>query len=134
MGWFTLRPDHAKVASKIAEIESEMKRIGIWQEQPLPHEQIEIKTAFGQGQMSFEQWLQFVFITNVKQIIVTKGKFPTESHVSEQAFREWVAWGSEENAKQLLDLLYQFDALFGWALWGLFQKLDEFIDHKLGKR
>jgi uncharacterized protein YqcC (DUF446 family) len=62
--------------------------------------------------LALEQWLQFVFVPRVRDIIATKGKFPTQSQVSQQAYREWKMWGSGEEKDQLLERLREFDALF----------------------
>jgi len=132
MGWLTTRPRCPEVEAKLDQIESEMKRIGMWQQQPLAQEQREVKGAFGQGSMSFEQWLQFVFIPNVRALIASRGKFPSSSEVSTQALREWKMWGSMENVDHLLDLLREFDELFGWSARGLFRKLDSFIERIRG--
>jgi uncharacterized protein YqcC (DUF446 family) len=50
-----MQPAHEVVAEKIAGIEAEMRRIGIWQSEPMPQEKIASAGAFGQGSMAFEQ-------------------------------------------------------------------------------
>jgi uncharacterized protein YqcC (DUF446 family) len=134
MRCFFIGPSCAKVAAKIAQIECEMKRIGMWQEQPLAPEQRDVRTAFGQGVMSFEQWLQFVFIPNVKAIMASKARFPAHSEVSAQAFKEWVAWGSLENTEHLQDLLREFDGLFDGPIVYLFRQIDVLADKLAGRR
>ena len=108
-----MQPDPAIVQSKIEAVEAEMKRIGIWQDQPLAEAQYEFRAAFAGDTMAFEQWLQFVFIPRVKSIVVSGGEFPARSEVSAQAFREWVAWGGREDVEPLIDRLREFDAMFG---------------------
>jgi uncharacterized protein YqcC (DUF446 family) len=110
-----MRPSYELVASKIDEIEAEMRRMGVWQSQPLTPEQLDFKEPFGMDLLTLEQWLQFIFIPNVKDIIVTKGEFPSGSQVGDHAFREWVMWGSRDNVEPLIQLLRQFDSLFGNA-------------------
>jgi uncharacterized protein YqcC (DUF446 family) len=103
---------HAVVEAKINQIETEMKNVGMWQDEPLPPDKLAVKAAFGQDKLSFEQWLQFIFIPRVKEIIATKGNWPPESQVSLQAWREWKQYGSEDKCDHLLGLLKEFDALF----------------------
>ena len=100
------------VAIKLDEIEQEMKRIGMWQTTPLPPEAMEFEQAFGADKMAFEQWLQFVFIARVREIIDAKGEFPSSSQVADQAFKEWKMWGDREDVDTLLEDLGSFDALF----------------------
>ena len=104
-----------EVAAKIAEIEEEMKRLGLWQEGPLREEQYEFRQAFAADTMTFTQWLQFILIPRVKEIIEAGGEFPSKSEVGAKAFREFVMWPAYGNldAERLLGLLNEFDALFG---------------------
>lgn len=101
-------PDPKMVLSKLEQIESEMLRIGMWHEKPLEPEQYDFRAAFAGDTMTFSQWLQFIFIPNVKRA-VTSGKFPVSSHVGAQAVREF---DGVDQAARLLSLLSEFDALF----------------------
>src|SRR5947207_13334153 len=107
-----MQPSHELVAEKIAGIEAEMRRIGMWRSEPMPQERIASAGAFGQGSMAFEQWLQFVFIPRVDQIVAARGAFPSKSQVADQAFREWRMWGDAPDVDPLLELLREFDGLF----------------------
>jgi uncharacterized protein YqcC (DUF446 family) len=108
-----LQPSYDLVASKIDEIEAEMRRIGVWQDKPLTPEQMDFKEPFGADLITLEQWLQFIFIPNVREIVAAKGKFPSGSEVADHAFREWIMWGSRNDVERLIQLLRQFDSLFG---------------------
>jgi uncharacterized protein YqcC (DUF446 family) len=103
-------PSHALVASKLAAIEAEMRRIGLWQGAPLDPAKYDFHAAFAMDTMAFTQWLEFVFIPRVRSIIDAKGEFPTSSMVGVQAYRELD--GAPE-ASALVALLTDFDALFG---------------------
>jgi uncharacterized protein YqcC (DUF446 family) len=107
-----MSPAHEIVQQKIDEITSEMKRIGIWRSDELPPEKLQIEKAFGADKMSFAQWLQFIFVPRVSQIIREKDEFPAESHVHDQAFKEWRMWGDLPDSDRLLELLKEFDTLF----------------------
>jgi uncharacterized protein YqcC (DUF446 family) len=102
-------PDYQTVDAKIAAIETEMKRIGMWQAEPLEPEQYDFRAAFGADTMAFEQWLEFIFIPHVREIIVTRGPFPSESHVAAQAVREFDTSGFD--TARLQQLLQEFDDL-----------------------
>jgi uncharacterized protein YqcC (DUF446 family) len=108
-----VQPPHAAVQAKISQIQAEMQRIGMWQEQPPAAEPLEVTQAFGGDKLSFEQWLQFVFLPRVREIIDQKARFPSESQVSTKAFREWRMFGEAPDVDRLLELLGEFDALFG---------------------
>lgn len=101
-------PNYAVVAQKIDAIEAELKRLGWWQDQPLEPEQYEFQRAFAGDTMAFSQWLQFVLIPNVRNIIENQGDFPSSSQVGAYAVRELDGL----NADSLLALLHEFDRLF----------------------
>ena len=99
---------HAQVAQKIAEIEAEMKAIGYWQPDPLPDQAFEFRQAFAMDTMTFPQWLQFVLMPRVADIIERQGDFPTESMVGTQAMREF---DGDATASRLASLLSEFDVI-----------------------
>jgi uncharacterized protein YqcC (DUF446 family) len=96
------------VSDRVDEIEAEMQQCGLWQTQPLAPEQLRFTKAFGMDTMSFDQWLQFVFIPKVREAIETNS-FPSSSQVGAQAVREF---DTVPAASRLVTLLAQFDALF----------------------
>jgi uncharacterized protein YqcC (DUF446 family) len=76
----------------------------------LRSEQYEFRQAFAMDTMAFSQWLQFIFVPRVKEIIAESGQFPAQSMVGAQAVREF---DTQPNAGRLVELLSEFDALFG---------------------
>lgn len=97
-----------QIGAKIGEIEAEMKRIGMWQQAPLDPEKYEFHAAFGMDTMAYSQWLQFVFIPRVHEVIASNGPFPQQSSVGAQAIREFDGY---DEASDLVTLLCEFDAL-----------------------
>ena len=100
--------DVRAVLSKLDEIEAEMQRVGLWQNGPLEPDQYDFRAAFAMDTMTFTQWLQFIFIPNVRGA-AAMNKFPSESQVAAQAIREF---DTLPEASQLTNLLSEFDALF----------------------
>ncbi len=103
-------PDYGTVAQKLDAIEAEMKRIGYWQDAPLKPEQYDFRAAFAGDTMAFPQWLQFIFVPNVRAIIAQRGTFPASSQVGTYAVREFDTYGGDVGG--LTDLLIEFDNLF----------------------
>lgn len=97
------------VSQKIAGIEAEMKRINMWQDEELPPEKYEFSEAFAMDTMTFNQWLQFIFIPRVHEILESGGEFPSRSMVAAQAVREFDGY---DEASELIRLLSEFDDLF----------------------
>jgi uncharacterized protein YqcC (DUF446 family) len=103
-------PSYETVASKIAEIELELRRMGAWQDKPLPEEAYRFQRPFGMDTMAFEQWLQFILIPRVQAIIESKGEFPPHSNLAVHAAREF---DGRTDTDRLFYLLHEFDGLFG---------------------
>lgn len=100
---------YQRAAEMILAIEAEMHRIGLWSEESLPPEAYAFSRAFGMDTMAFSQWLQFIFIPRVREILESRGQFPARSMVGAQATREFDA---DPRAETLVALLGEFDALF----------------------
>jgi uncharacterized protein YqcC (DUF446 family) len=101
-------PSAQTVLSKLEQIETEMRRIDLWQASPLQAEQYDFRAAFAGDTMSFPQWLQFIFIPNAKRA-AAGASFPSDSQVSAKAVREFDGMSA---ASTLVELLTEFDALF----------------------
>jgi uncharacterized protein YqcC (DUF446 family) len=102
-------PSYAAVAAQLEAIEAELHRIGLWQDAPLPDEAYDFSRAFAADSMSFAQWLQFVLLPRVRELVDSDGEFPACSSVGAQAVREF---DGHHEAGTLLQLLCDFDALF----------------------
>jgi uncharacterized protein YqcC (DUF446 family) len=89
-------------------IESEMRRIGFWQREPLRPEQLKFTQAFAMDTMAYAQWLQFIFLPRAREAAASN-QFPSSSSVDAQAVREF---DGNPNADALVTLLAKFDALF----------------------
>ena len=99
---------HQLVLAKANEIEAELKRLHRWDENPLPEEKFENMGAFGSKTMGFEQWIQFVLIERIHEIVKEEGEFPSESNVGVYAIR---VFDTDPEASELTHLLSELDAL-----------------------
>ncbi len=102
-------PKSDAIRKKLNEIESEMKRLGIWSKTPLPKDAFLDMGAFGMNTMSFDQWLQFVFVPNVRKLLKTDGPWPDKSEIGTIAVREFDGMPESDG---LIALLTEFDHLF----------------------
>ena len=73
-------PDSGLIKARIDEIEAEMKTAGMWSESPLPPEAYDFHKAFAMDTMAYSQWLQFVFVPRVNDLITSGGQFPSSKH------------------------------------------------------
>ena len=102
--------DYNKVENVIKAIEMEMKHIDLWQNKPLSPEKYKFQSAFAGDTMSFEQWIQFILIPNVRRIIKERGRFPQNSQVASYAGRNLE--GYPYDVAKLQILLNMFDNIF----------------------
>lgn len=97
---------------KLNEIESEMKKIGFWEDNPP-----DLQAAYTSGQMrsyldapSFELWLQCIFLPNARRAVQT-ATLPKDSQVGVMAMRQYDYHSIVPEAQHLVGLLHEFDKM-----------------------
>jgi uncharacterized protein YqcC (DUF446 family) len=108
MSFFNRPSKLERVRTKIEEIEKEMKDRGLWQSTPLPAEAYSFTRAFAGDTMAYSQWLQFIFIPRVHEVLSGNGDLPSTSSVGAQAVREFDGY---DEAAELVTLLAEFDEI-----------------------
>jgi uncharacterized protein YqcC (DUF446 family) len=94
-------------ASEYADqIEQELRKMNVWQPEPPPESAFQSTRPFFGDTMSFYQWLQFVLLPRIRNIVAQRGTFPGKSQVGSYAIREL---DGENEAAELIDLLIRFD-------------------------
>jgi uncharacterized protein YqcC (DUF446 family) len=101
-------PPYRRVAATVAAVEAEMKRIGLWQDAPLPPEALAVHAAFGAGTMRYAQWLQFVLVPRTAEIVAARGEFPRRSDLAVMGVRNF---DGRPEADGLIALLAELDRL-----------------------
>ena len=97
------------VRSKLDKITAEMRRINMWDVPKVSADQLKDMGAFGYNTMSFEQWLRWVFVPRVEELLKEGGPWPKSSDVGIAAIRNF---DGQDEASGLVTLLCEFDALF----------------------
>ncbi|MBN1430188.1 MAG: YqcC family protein [Anaerolineae bacterium] len=100
---------HQEVAQQIDKIVAEMKRLGLWEQEPKPDDSYEFEHPHD-IEKPFAHWLQHKLVPRVLRTIQTQGDFPAKSRVATQASVEFLRY--DEDTSTLLALLREFDALF----------------------
>jgi uncharacterized protein YqcC (DUF446 family) len=94
-------------ASEYADkIEQELRHRGAWKDEPPPEAAFQSTRAFYGDTMSFYQWLQFVLLPRIRQVVAERGSFPPQSRVGAYAVRELDGCN---DASELITLLSSFD-------------------------
>ena len=97
---------YADAAAYAERIERELCKLKVWQAEPLPDTAYDSDQAFFLDTMTLYQWLQFVLIPRIQEIVAGRGAFPAESYVGAHAVREF---DGVDEAADLVSLLIEFD-------------------------
>jgi len=102
----------AELGHQIDLIESELKRLGFWSNDPP-----KLRSKYATGEMktyldapTFELWLQQVFIPNARDAVAT-GELPKHSNVGVAAMRQYDYHSNVPEARNLLAMLSDFDEM-----------------------
>ena len=104
-----MTPKQSAMLALARDIESEMKKLRIWSS--IMDSPAAPTDAFGAGSMTFEMWLQTIFVPALIQA-VHANSFPRTSQVAIAAIRNL---DGLEGAERLLELLSQVDQLINAA-------------------
>ena len=87
-------------------IEAELKRLQLWQDEPPSAEAMADPTPFACESMAFEQWLQFIFLPKMDEIIAVNGTLPSQIALGPMA--EYV-WQGRGEMQALINIINQLD-------------------------
>jgi uncharacterized protein YqcC (DUF446 family) len=104
------RPGQAcQVADSLLAIEIQLRQMNCWQSEPLAKEKYLSSEPFCLDTMSFEQWLQFVLLAKLKQMLENDQPLPAVSGVAPMAEEHYRGgWG-----QRLIRELAKLDELLG---------------------
>jgi uncharacterized protein YqcC (DUF446 family) len=104
-------PDpYATLSDLLDQLTAELRRLELWSEQPPAPEALASSAPFCYDTLAFEQWLQWVFIPQLRHMIALQAPLPASCAISpmgELAFAE-----SDWDAAPLIALLQTIDASF----------------------
>ncbi|MBB1517605.1 YqcC family protein [Aquipseudomonas guryensis] len=101
------------VAEQLLLIERELRVLGWWADTPPSAEALASREPFCVDTLSFEAWLQWIFLPRMKSLLEASAPLPNVSGIrpmAEEAYR-----GRERQALALLTALGNFDRLIGGA-------------------
>ncbi|MDP3814161.1 YqcC family protein [Pseudomonas sp.] len=97
------------VAEQLLLIERELRVQGWWEAQAPSAQALSSQQPFCVDTLAFEQWLQWIFLPRMKQLLETGAALPKVSGI--QPMAEQVYGGQAEKARRLIQLLGEFDRL-----------------------
>ncbi len=98
-----------EVADVLLELEQEMRRLELWESQRPTPEQLQSTLPFAVDTLTFPQWLQFIFVERLSEIIREGRELPPVSGIApmaEEYFKESTVAGN-----RVVVILDRFDRL-----------------------
>lgn len=97
------------LAEQLLLIERELRALGWWQDEAPGAEALASQEPFCVDTLRFEQWLQWIFLPRMRQLLEADAQLPSVSGI--QAMAEMVYQQQPEVARRLQALLGEFDRL-----------------------
>ena len=97
------------LAEHLLLIERELRLLGWWQDEAPSAEALDSPEPFCVDTLTFEQWLQWIFLPRMKVLLESGAALPSVSGI--QAMGEMVYRQQPGIARRLLELLGEFDRL-----------------------
>lgn len=99
-----------QVWSHLDQLEQILKSLELWQDTPPSEKALQSQQPFCVDTLSFDQWLQWVFIERMKLLIANRQPLPQKSAVLPMAE---VVYANKSGMDDLLKVLKSVDDLFG---------------------
>ena len=100
---------HAELGSLLIDVEFQLRRTRLWSEQPPEPDALESDLPFAVDRLSFPEWLQFVFVPRLHELVRDECPLPGDCGVAPMA-EEYFAV-REIDASALIGQLRRIDAL-----------------------
>jgi uncharacterized protein YqcC (DUF446 family) len=100
---------HKEVEILILKLEQSLRGAKLWSSSALSIEVLQSKLPFAFDTMSFEQWLQFVFIPRMSEIVSNKSALPDNLMLLPMAEH---SMGSADKQSGVMDVIKQIDLIF----------------------
>ena len=98
-----------QIAHYLLAIDDQLRQLDYWQEHPLPIETFASELPFCHDTMEFPQWLQFIFLQRMRELIESEAPLPTVCGITpyaEEYFKQ-----IDTDTKALLTHLAEIDKL-----------------------
>lgn len=76
-------------ADLLLEMELEMRRLGLWESEPPTREALSSQLPFCRDTLRFEQWLQWVLLPKMREIVQSNSGWPRQSEIYDLAMERF---------------------------------------------
>jgi uncharacterized protein YqcC (DUF446 family) len=74
-----------QVAALLIDIEAQLRQLNLWQSTPPPSQALASSQPFAVDTMGFGEWLQFIFLPRMYDLLAAQGPLPTECAIAPMA-------------------------------------------------
>lgn len=99
---------YIKTTEKLRLLENELKVHGLWSNELPSQEAMANTSPFSCEVMSFENWVQFIFIPKMDQLIISKSALPSSISIAPMAHH---AWNTQSHLQPLIMIFDDLDNL-----------------------
>jgi uncharacterized protein YqcC (DUF446 family) len=92
----------------LVELELQLKASSLWSTHTPSAAAMASTAPFACDALSFEQWLQYIFIPKMRQLITTNSPLPTQMAIAPMAEQ---TWQTQPDKQSIIKLLIKFDQL-----------------------
>jgi uncharacterized protein YqcC (DUF446 family) len=104
---------YGQLAGLLMDTEQELRRLDLWQTQSPSEEALASTEPFAVDQLSFDQWLQFIFLPRMHKLIDAKAPLPEQCSIAPMAEEFFKA--QEINGATVVAVLAAIDQLITQA-------------------
>lgn len=102
---------YIKTTQLLDELEAGLKSVDLWSEQAPSEQALASSVPFACDQMSFPNWLQFIFLARMRMLIHSRQPLPNSIGLTPMAEQVWQG----EDMRGLIVILKQLDTLLNDA-------------------
>jgi uncharacterized protein YqcC (DUF446 family) len=100
---------YKEVEILIVKLEQSLRETNLWSSNSPPVEAFQSKLPFALDTMCFEQWLQFIFIPKIINLVNTRNPLPDNLKLMPMAERSFRA---KDEHSELMKVINQIDLIF----------------------
>lgn len=81
----TLQGTRNDIAAQLIDLEAALRQLDLWSDQPPAADAMQSEQPFAVDTMDFEQWLQFIFMPTLYQLLETGAALPRRCAIAPMA-------------------------------------------------
>ena len=107
-----LQGPRSDIAAQLIDLEAALRQLDLWSDQPPSAEAMQSEQPFAMDTMDFEQWLQFIFLGRMREILEQGDALPESCAIF--PYVEMLSGAGKSVHPKLAELVQQVD----WSIAG----------------